>query len=312
MDKRKLFNNIGKILSAISVIFIIIAVIRLGIDFSYVSNWTEFLIVLLACVVVKIGTVFLSGSAWVGWLSFFADEYVDRRQGILVYVKANIGKYLPGNVMHYVERNLFAQNLGISQKKMLLSTVCEIGGLVMIAFLMTVITSYDKLKSIFLYIKDGADFFYIGAALLIAVILGFVIAIWLYIKKGRDFLKRYKKSDIIRTLVVCEFKYASVLISLGVLLLILYVYLTGELVTVDIALQIICGFIVAWILGFVVPGASGGIGIRELALTIILGPIMGTEVLLAIAVFHRLAMIVGDFLAYAIAILLERRQVQSA
>ena len=71
---------------------------------------------------------------------------------------------------------------------------------------------------------------------------------------------------------------------------------------------VISTYVIAWVLGYIVPGASGGIGIREAALLILLGPLLGGSLVSALALVHRLITIIGDFLGYLIVILQERKK----
>jgi uncharacterized membrane protein YbhN (UPF0104 family) len=58
--------------------------------------------------------------------------------------------------------------------------------------------------------------------------------------------------------------------------------------------------IIAWFLGFVVPGAPGGIGIRESVLVLLLPPVLllSKEVVLAGALIYRVITILGEALTY--------------
>lgn len=153
---KKIGKIIGKIISIASIAFIVYAIWKLGFDFDSIHNWPLFLTVSFISVIVKCITVYVSGFAWAGWLSFFAGGKIDKREALCVYAKANIGKYLPGNVMHYVERNLFATNLGISQKKLALSTVLEVLGLLGTALIISILVSAKQLlKSLKLILGDS-------------------------------------------------------------------------------------------------------------------------------------------------------------
>lgn len=131
----------GKLISAFSIVFVIYAIWKLGIDLSFVKKKSTFLGIVLLGVFLKSITVFISAYNWSEWLSFFSTKKIKRREAIVVYGKANIGKYLPGNVMHYVERNIFARNMGISQKKLIISSACEVAILVCSAFLVALFGS---------------------------------------------------------------------------------------------------------------------------------------------------------------------------
>jgi hypothetical protein len=58
-------------------------------------------------------------------------------------------------------------------------------------------------------------------------------------------------------------------------------------------------FAAAWLLGFLVPGAPAGIGIRELVLTEGLAPLVGKEQSILIALLFRILSTVCDLLALA-------------
>ena len=225
---KKAGKIIGKMISILSIIFIIYAIWKLGFDFQSIHNWYLFLAVSLVCVIVKCVTVYLSGMAWACWLHFFAGKKIDRREAVCVYAKANIGKYLPGNVMHYVERNLFATNLGISQKKLAVSTICEVIGLVLVAFLLAVSVSAGQLvQSIRLIFGESYVRIILGV---IAVGLAAVLAAaFLLRKKLTAQLKEYSLKEFGKTLAETMVLYGIVLIALGLIMVALYAYMGGEI-----------------------------------------------------------------------------------
>lgn len=303
---KKAGKIIGKIISILSIVFIIYAIWKLGFDFQSIHNWYLFLAVSLICVIVKCATVYSSGLAWALWLRFFAGRSIDRREAVCVYAKANIGKYLPGNVMHYVERNLFATNLGISQKKLAVSTICEVIGLVGVAFLLAVSVSAGQLaESIRLIFGESYVRIILGIiALGIVMVLA---AVFFLRKKITAQLREYSLKEFGKTLAETMVLYGIVLIALGLIMVALYAYMGGE-ITWNNGSLIVSGYVIAWVLGFVIPGASGGIGVRELVITVLLGSVVGPETVLTLSVIHRLITIVGDFLAYLVMLIIRRKR----
>lgn len=53
-------------------------------------------------------------------------------------------------------------------------------------------------------------------------------------------------------------------------------------------------FLVSWLVGFVVPGAPGGIGIREATIVLLLGPVVGEADALAFSFLMRVIAVLGD------------------
>ena len=66
-------------------------------------------------------------------------------------------------------------------------------------------------------------------------------------------------------------------------------------------------YVFSWLAGFVVPGAPGGIGIRELVVTVLTrGSALGDTIMLA-AIFHRLASVISDAVTYMIGLVMAKR-----
>ncbi len=133
---KKRVKIMGNAVSALSMIFVFAAFVRIDFDDRWITNWRVFWLIAASGVLVKTVTVFLSAGAWCLWLEYFAGRRCARREALRVYAKANIGKYLPGNVMHYVERNLFAAKLNLSQKQIAAASICEVLSIVLAAFLL--------------------------------------------------------------------------------------------------------------------------------------------------------------------------------
>ncbi|MDE7310173.1 MAG: lysylphosphatidylglycerol synthase domain-containing protein [Eubacterium sp.] len=304
---KKWAKIMGHAVCAVSVIFVLAALVRTDFDVSWVTDWRAFLLVSMAGVCFKTATVFLSAGAWCLWLEFFAGRRCSRREAVRVYAKANIGKYLPGNVMHYVERNLFARKLQLSQKQIAAASICEVISLVLAAFLLGACLDFADFKEALravmasLPFADGVIFrmdvmFWIGVAAAVACMV-FVAVYLLRLFKKKPFFEHLFSKRFFRTFLKCFLCYAAVLWILGAIFAAFYLYLGGR-PGLRQALQIIAAYMIAWVLGFVVPGAPGGIGVREMALTLLLAPVMGRDKVVVLGVLHRLVTVIGDFAAY--------------
>ena len=297
---KKYMKPVGNAISALSILFVLSVFVRTDFQFSFVSDWKGFLIACLLGVGIKTATVFLSANAWAEWLSFFAEKKCSRREALRVYAKANIGKYMPGNVMHYIERNLFAKKLAVSQKKVAAYNAT----LVLTAFLLGVLFAYPAIREAFsesAAIKNALFFAPIAFG-----ILFFVAALFCFFnrKKCARAVKAHLKVGIskrfVRTLLFRMALYAAVLTGLGFIFVELYVYQGGEPSFMQ-SVSMIASYMAAWAVGFVVPGAPGGIGVRELALFALLKNTMGEHTVVTLGVWHRLITVIGDMAAYVVA-----------
>jgi uncharacterized membrane protein YbhN (UPF0104 family) len=70
------------------------------------------------------------------------------------------------------------------------------------------------------------------------------------------------------------------------------------------------GFTAAWLLGFIVPGAPGGIGIREAAVLAIYGPVMGDGMAASLAIVWRFIATISDLVTFLIAYVLSKRELK--
>ena len=304
MKKSGVIRLIGRILSVLSIGFVIYAVWKMGFDFSFVGNVPVFILVVLIGIGMKLLSLWLSSTAWAGWLSFFSRTPFKVQDARRVFIRANIGRYIPGNVMHFVQRNLFASGMGISQLQLAMSTVFEVMSYVSVAMCVALLTAGDSLQKVLAgYFGDRLPMLGIAAACVAAAV---VIALVILRKKIRIALEGHTAKELVQTLLKVMGLQLVTLTLLGAVMLMLVWYAKGSM-TFDMAGTVISTYIVAWVLGFIVPGASGGIGIQEMALLLLLGPPLGKSLVLSLAVIHRLITIIGDFLGYLIVILRERK-----
>ena len=314
---KKYIKVAGNVICGLSVLFLLAALVRTDLDVSQVSDWRLFLPVFAAGVLLKTATVFMSASAWRLWLEFFSKKRCDRKEALRVYAKANIGKYLPGNVMHYVERNLFAAKLELSQTQIAAASICEIISLVLAAFFMGTIVGFSGMQKVLTALCRQVPFFQTlcgwgretadrsgivwAVWILAAAVVGLAVLIWK--KRGRA--RRCKKLSskevflFFQSFLISFLIYAAVLVILGLVLVLFYWYLGGR-PDVRQAAVMTAAYMIAWVSGFVIPGAPGGIGVREMALTLLLTPVTGRDSIVVLSVFHRFVTVVGDFAAYLI------------
>ncbi len=313
MDKEKLkkiINVAGRVITILSLIFVVRAVYRLGFDPGLVSNVPAFVGVALFSALLFAGGVYVQGLAWKTLLDYFGSGKADTGEALCVYAKANIGKYLPGNVMHYVERNLFAAKYEIPQSAAALSSVFEIGAQVAAAFIIAVVTGGSAIFGVMDEMLTTSWRSYLLPGVLVLVCLCVVMVLIIRRFMGEKIKKFFTEhplpgfvSAICRAVLLC-----MPLMFIGsAVMVVLYAFMGGTVDRAAIA-GIVPGYVMAWLLGFVVPGAPGGIGVREFVLTLTVAPIVGSERTLTMMLIHRLINILGDAAAYLIQGIIRRKQ----
>ncbi|RDV01486.1 hypothetical protein DXH95_14420 [Sphingorhabdus pulchriflava] len=198
---------------------------------------------------------------------------VSLRTGVQIGFVSQIGKYLPGNVAHYFGRATLAANSGVPLLSSGTSTAVEIiAALFAAAIVGATALVIDPEAAQFLALRL-MNAFQATTTILAALAAG-VLALGTYL-----YWKRY---SIVVVLAPTLFLAVSFTLSgLSFAALLASIDATSPTAT------IIALFVVAWVIGFIVPGAPAGIGIREAILIGFLAPQIGGGPALACSLLHR-------------------------
>ncbi len=285
----------------LSVVFVVYKISRLGFNLSVVGNVPAFLGMSFLALVCNIISTFILALAWGRWIAFFSSSAIKYSDVITIYGKSSIGKYLPGNVMHYVERNLFAAEYGLSQKKIAVSSLMEIGGQVFSAIVISLILLPRSYVIKVIDILNGNYRNIIIALFVIGMLLCIAAAAFVIRKVNiKDVLKGYKASAFVLTLLTAIIGVSASLILNAVGMTSVWMSLKETVADADSIRQVISSYSAAWVCGFVIPGAPGGIGVREAILTLLLEGVMDGKILVFVIIAHRIITIIGDFAVFAI------------
>jgi uncharacterized membrane protein YbhN (UPF0104 family) len=93
--------------------------------------------------------------------------------------------------------------------------------------------------------------------------------------------------------------YISFFLLTGGLLALLF-YVVATPVGINTMLQIIAAYSAAWMIGYITPGAPGGIGVREALLVVSFGQVADEPQALLIVLLFRLITAIGDVFYYVL------------
>ena len=285
-----------------SIVFISIKVIDLDVDLSILTS-QKAIIVVSGALLFQLLLMFLAAFIWWQVLSCFHSEVPPFARTTSIFFKANIGKYLPGNIGHFVGRQLMGPSLGMTQSQLAASSVFETGLNLISAVLISLILSGDKLFEV--YYSLG----YQHSKLLLVVLVGapVILLILLVISRKQRILAEIfahlrEISFWIRSLVI--FILASIqFLWIGAL----YAFLLQLSIPFSFADAgaVMSASVIAWLIGYIVPGVPGGIGVRESALLLILLH-YPPEIILSVAVIQRIITMIVDVFAWIFGLLLGR------
>jgi len=293
MDFKTLSKYIGNLLVLLAFGFLFYLLLNL--DFSVVKemfrvSWIPFVMTLSILFSLF---YFLLSYGWKKLLELSSQRSLSR--GVIgVYLKTVVYKYVPGNVFHFLGRHSLVESENLSHKSIVFANGAEI---------------LMQLFSVSTLIMMGAIFFDIGLdigqyvvlsrtkiVLAFALLIGLIFTI-LFKKKNRQIL--FQKEALFSLVQVFLFQILF-LLSTTLSLVAVFYFLFDLPFTFSMLVQTIFASTIAWLLGFIVPGAPGGIGIREAILVLLLPSIMGVskEIVLAGALIYRVVTILGEGLTY--------------
>ncbi len=205
-----------------------------------------------------------------------------------VFLSSQLGKYLPGNVGHFAARHILSRRHGVSHRALVAATLLEALVLVAAAGTLAVLVIHPMLS--------GELEPMLEAVWLAPVVATASLALGLVVARRRGWLDSGLGSARLIVELVAGFVLAVVFFLTSSLCFIL---MSSSLTLVD-WWSLVPWIAAAWLLGFIVPGAPGGLGIREFVLVLGLTPLIGEAQAALDALMFRLVTISGDVLMAAI------------
>lgn len=220
---------------------------------------------------------------------------------------SQFAKYLPGNVGHHVGRVLLARNAGLSKEVIVASMFIDTALVVMagaacstpaLALLQTVLEGrgVDGFKTVVLVICVFA--LLLAASATIPYVRSKI--------RGLSSLLTTPKIGLLAKAWACH--------CLNFILGVAVLYLLMDAVTVATEPsptasrfpEVLGVYATAWLLGFLMPGAPAGLGVREVVLLLGLTPLVGGPAAMATAALLRLVTTAGDGIAFLVGVGLRR------
>jgi len=272
---RKWLNRGGAILGVASLVFVLMRLNKYAgqIDFSSFNAavWTK--VILLAASYGLANT--LLGLAWLHILSFLQIT-TSRGWALRTYGVSQLAKYVPGNIFQFAGRQALGLAAGMPGWALAKSAVWELG----------------------LVALSGALIASMALPLLWPLVsLGFALLVFLTILSLFEISARYWLGPSMALAMICQvlFLMISGLVFVGTLSLVT----DGNALEIELLLPFMSGYVVAWLAGFLTPGAPAGIGVRELVLLVLFGARVHEANLLLAVVLNRMITSAGDLTFFA-------------
>ncbi|HHP7246101.1 MAG TPA: lysylphosphatidylglycerol synthase domain-containing protein [Elainellaceae cyanobacterium] len=250
-----------------------------------------------ACLAIALGTTLLA-HIWSGWVwSLILRDLHQPASGvwgILVYLKTNIAKYLPGNVWHFYGRVSASKAAGYSTEASTLSVLLE--PLLMAAAALLVALIGGERSNLALQIGGLLSVLAIVHPRILNVLLRYVGKLKGYARPKPNpetgtppsdrpaeitappKIQQYPLRPLLGELVFLGLRSAGFL----------WVVFALESIGLSDIPALISAFSMAWLLGLVIPGAPGGIGVFEATAIALLDGQFSTGLILSSVAIYRL------------------------
>jgi glycosyltransferase 2 family protein len=286
----------SKILKIFRLIIILLSFWFIGEKFWAHHNWLktsalnfELLLTILICSIIYGSSEFLLSFAWRRLLIICGHKDISINICNKIYGKSQIAKYIPGNVFHVVGRHILGSQAGIKNIVLTGATIYEILGLISISLLIgfTGMVIFD-LENVYFSL-----YHIILILFSTIVIISIITALAPYFISLRGIVLPYKGiwDTFINISKVYLFYFLFFLIAGLLLAVIVNVFLEINFI---VATKLVIIFSIAWVAGFIIPGAPGGIGVREAVIIFFITPIIGEAQSIAIAIALRFVTLFGD------------------
>jgi len=244
------------------------------------------------------------------WVLLLRDQAIRLpvRKAVQIVAISQIGKYLPGNVGHFAGRAVMGRDAGIPMGVTAGTLLIETAWTLAIGSAFAALAFFFLLDS-----KDLISLPSVDAPELVAVTGLLLLAPWL----GIQAVNRWAPTISARVgggkpLAAPRLRTA---LAVSTLMAICFFLLGGVLklqaewffhVEQASWLELTLLFTAAWLAGYVVPGAPGGIGIREAMMVLLLTPVVGAGAAAGLGISMRLVTVTGDGLAFLAGIVWQR------
>lgn len=273
---RRILELAGNVLSVVAIVFI---GERL---YSYhgqldAQHATALALPVLLLSLVYAASCMLTALAWREILTCQGPR-LEWRRAMYIYGSSQIAKYIPGNVLHLVGRQARGVASGIPAlplaKSMAweIASLCLAGGLFCVLMLPRLLRGTNTSLSVVAYM----------AVLGIAVIM----------------LSKWRDPGLGRSVILNS---AFLAVSGALFALLLNQIAPSAVANVPTALLIGTAYVLAWLAGFIMPGAPAGLGIRELVVYALLQPFANDPEILAALIAARIVSVLGDLLFFGVA-----------
>lgn len=310
---KKLVKPLGYVITGLSLLYIFNILLHFDLQALQFENPFSSVAYILLFGVWASLFVLVGAYNWKLILEFLSGTKLPLNDVFSVYLRSNVAKYLPGNVMHFAGRNFLGSRLGWNNSEIAFSSLLEmvlglgLTGLIVAAFIAAGVVNLPPQVPLRLDYQRLAWYGALAtAALLFAILLIYAYRLVVHKEAPRETSlklygrgKRFASTEFLLLIV----KMALLSLACFVVNCAFYFYLCDlvlgfRLNPVDF-FNANTALTIAGYFGVLTPGAPGGLGVRESVSMLLLSAYgYPKEALVLSLIVFRIACTLGDLLPY--------------
>ena len=218
-----------------------------------------------------------------------AGVFLSFKDALAISSMTQMGKYLPGGVWQFASKFGVYHLRGIDSKTSTKVMVLENLWLVVSSFVMGVVILLGTSFELSNQILNEYFNFQLSNTYRIVIIIALLV-LWIALLFVFEKILFKDEKIIVKDIAVDFVEQIGLWLTSGISLWLVFPHEFSQLFS-----QVVGAFCISWLAGFIIFFASGGIGIRELMLTIFLSSLVPGEQIVIFATIHRLLWIIADF-----------------
>ncbi len=261
---------------------------------------------LVAASLLFMATMVIAGFAWHVALRA-AGEPPRLWAAVAAVLLSQVAKYVPGNFAHVIGRAALARRYGFALPRVILAMTFESGWILVTATLVAVaalLVEGPRLSAALPELPAAWIAVVLAAALAAPAAGAWVLGRWRPGPLARLLGNAAVALPGVAPTLACIALYCANFALAG---LALDLIAQGPLAAPESRFVLLTGiFAVAWVVGYVTPGAPGGLGVREAILVVALGPVYGAGTAFALALVLRVCTFAADGIGFLAGLAIRR------
>lgn len=298
INVKKLLKLAGHLVVIAALAFVVKKIIDMDIKLSDLSS-PRVIAAFAVGLVIQTAQIIIACWSWLMFTRSLSGQKIPYSAAMPVFTRSNIYKYLPGNVFQYVGRNQLAADMKISHVDVACATVLDVLFCVFWTGVVSVLLLGGRIVE--LLGKYGKNLAVVGAVGVLFLIAVFIVLRLKFRDRVKEYLSRYSKAfeKENRKQLLCGIFYYFVHNCVSAAMYMSCLALMVPQADAKELAALTGAFLFAWIIGFVTPGAPGGIGIREGVMLFVCGDQFADRIVLFVLVM-RIASVFADIAAFLI------------